>query len=82
MEPLHLDLDGADVHVAEVDGEAGQVGRRPAEAVALGGQLGQGGGDVDEVLVGIPALTHPLHVELENRGGQPAPVEHAHASRL
>src|SRR5207245_2726909 len=78
MEPLHLDLDGADVHVAEVHGEVDKVGRGPAETVALGGQLGQGGGDVDEVLVGIPSPTHPLHVELEDRGGQSAPVEHAH----
>ena len=79
MEPLHLDLDGADVHAAEVHGEVGPVGRGAAETVALRGQLGQGGGDVDEVLVGIPPLAHPLHVELEHGGGQTAPVEHAHS---
>ena len=63
---------------AEVDVEVGEVGGRAAEAVALGRQLGQGPGDVDEVLVGVPALAHALHVELEDGRGQPPPVEDAH----
>ncbi len=78
-EPLHLHLDPAHVHVAEVDVEVGQVGSATAEAVAAARELGQGPRDVDEVLVRVPALAHPLDVELEHGRGQAPTVEHTHA---
>ena len=54
-------------------------GASPAETVALARELGQRARDVDEVLVGVPALAHALDVELEDRWGQAPAVEHTHA---
>src|SRR5262249_45658771 len=78
-EPLHLDLDAPHVDVVEVHVDVAQVGGGAAEAVAAGGQLGQGARDVDEVLVGVPARAHALDVELEDGGRETAAVEDGHA---
>ena len=61
-----------------MDREIAEIGGGAAEAIAARGQLGQGARDVDEVLVGIPALAHALDVELENGGGEAAPIEDGH----
>src|SRR6185503_18754973 len=62
-EPLHLHFDRTHVDGGQVGVEVAQVGSAPAEAIALGGQLGQRARDVDEVLVGVPAPPHALDVE-------------------
>ena len=57
----------------------GRIGTADAAIVR---ELRQRERDVDEVLVGVPALAHALHVELEHRGRQASAVEDTHVPRL
>src|SRR5581483_7276185 len=81
-EPLHLDLDVADVYIGKVYANVGQVGGSAAEAVALPGEFGQHGGDIVEILIRVPAPAHPRDVQFERADRQAFAVEDAHALPL